>query len=206
MTKKKTGYFIVKRIFDIVVSLIALICLSPVILIAAILIRTKLGSPILFKQERVGKDNKTFKIIKFRTMTDGRDENGDLLPNELRLTRFGSLLRSTSIDELPELWNVLIGEMSLVGPRPLHVRYLKHYNSEQIRRHDVLPGITGWAQINGRNSITWCEKFKLDVWYVDHRSFILDIKIIFETIVKVFKRADINAEDGSIMEDFNGLN
>lgn len=206
MDNKKVGYFIIKRIFDIVVSFIALIGLSIIILIAAILIRVKLGSPILFKQERVGMNNKTFKIIKFRTMTDARDKNGNLLPNEVRLTKFGNFLRSTSIDELPELWNVLIGEMSLVGPRPLHVRYLKCYDSEQIRRHNVLPGITGWAQINGRNTITWCEKFKLDIWYVDNRSFILDIKILFQTVAKVFKRADINQEDGSIMEDFNGVN
>ena len=172
-----------KRVFDIIASLMGLILLSPVILITAILVRTKLGSPIFFTQDRVGKDNKIFKMIKFRTMSDERDEYGELLSDEYRLTSFGKFLRSTSIDELPELINVLKGDMSLVGPRPLLQEYIPLYSKEQIRRHDVLPGLTGWAQVNGRNSISWCDKFKLDVWYVDNQSFILDIKIILITIL-----------------------
>ena len=195
-----------KRVFDIIASLIGLILLSPVILITAILVRTKLGSPIFFTQDRVGKDNKIFKMIKFRTMTDEKDENGQLLSDEYRLTSFGKFLRSTSIDELPELINVLKGDMSLVGPRPLLVKYLPLYSKEQIRRHEVKPGVTGWAQINGRNSISWCEKFKLDIWYVDNKSFLLDIKILFLTVYKVIKKDDINQSETDTMEAFNGNN
>lgn len=195
-----------KRVFDIIASLIGLILLSPVILITAILVRTKLGSPIFFTQDRVGKDNKIFKMIKFRTMTDEKDKNGELLSDEYRLTSFGKFLRSTSIDELPELINVLKGDMSLVGPRPLLVKYLPLYSKEQIRRHEVKPGVTGWAQINGRNSISWCEKFKLDIWYVDNKSFLLDIKILFLTVYKVIKKDDINQSETDTMEAFNGNN
>ena len=195
-----------KRVFDIIASLIGLILLSPVILITAILVRTKLGSPIFFTQDRVGKDNKIFKMIKFRTMTDEKDKDGELLSDEYRLTSFGKFLRSTSIDELTELINVLKGDMSLVGPRPLLVKYLPLYSKEQIRRHDVLPGLTGWAQVNGRNSISWCDKFKLDVWYVDNQSFILDIKIILMTILKVVKRDGINQEGEVTSDYFNGYN
>lgn len=195
-----------KRVFDIIASLMGLILLSPVILITAILVRTKLGSPIFFTQDRVGKDNKIFKMIKFRTMSDERDEYGELLSDEYRLTSFGKFLRSTSIDELPELINVLKGDMSLVGPRPLLQEYIPLYSKEQIRRHDVLPGLTGWAQVNGRNSISWCDKFKLDVWYVDNQSFILDIKIIFMTILKVLKRDGINQEGEVTSDYFNGYN
>ena len=195
-----------KRVFDIIASLMGLILLSPVILITAILVRTKLGSPIFFTQDRVGKDNKIFKMIKFRTMSDERDEYGELLSDEYRLTSFGKFLRSTSIDELPELINVLKGDMSLVGPRPLLQEYIPLYSKEQIRRHNVLPGLTGWAQVNGRNSISWCDKFKLDVWYVDNQSFILDIKIIFMTILKVLKRDGINQEGEVTSDYFNGYN
>ena len=195
-----------KRVFDIIASLMGLILLSPVILITAILVRTKLGSPIFFTQYRVGKDNKIFKMIKFRTMSDERDEYGELLSDEYRLTSFGKFLRSTSIDELPELINVLKGDMSLVGPRPLLQEYIPLYSKEQIRRHDVLPGLTGWAQVNGRNSISWCDKFKLDVWYVDNQSFILDIKIILMTILKVVKRDGINQEGEVTSDYFNGYN
>ena len=195
-----------KRVFDIIASLMGLILLSPVILITAILVRTKLGSPIFFTQDRVGKDNKIFKMIKFRTMSDERDEYGELLSDEYRLTSFGKFLRSTSIDELPELINVLKGDMSLVGPRPLLQEYIPLYSKEQIRRHDVLPGLTGWAQINGRNSITWEEKFKLDLWYVNNYSLKLDIKILFMTIYKVLKRDGINQGMEVTMERFNGMN
>ena len=195
-----------KRVFDIIASLMGLILLSPVILITAILVRTKLGSPIFFTQDRVGKDNKIFKMIKFRTMSDERDEYGELLSDEYRLTSFGKFLRSTSIDELPELINVLKGDMSLVGPRPLLVKYLPLYSKEQIRRHEVKPGVTGWAQINGRNTISWSEKFKLDIWYVDNKSFLLDIKILFLTVYKVIKKEDINQSETDTMEAFNGNN
>lgn len=195
-----------KRLFDIIASLIGLILLSPVILITAILVRLKLGSPIFFTQDRVGKDNKIFKMIKFRTMTDEKDKSGELLSDKYRLTSFGKFLRSTSIDELPELINVLKGDMSLVGPRPLLVKYLPLYSKEQIRRHEVKPGITGWAQINGRNSISWSEKFKLDVWYVDNNSFLVDIKILFLTIYKVIKKDDINQSETDTMQVFNGNN
>lgn len=197
---------VIKRVFDILCALGGLIVLSPVLLICAILIRTKLGSPIFFRQKRIGKGNKEFEMIKFRTMKDARDKNGNLLSDNERVTRFGSLLRSFSLDELPELINILKGDMSLVGPRALLVEYLKFYNDEQIRRHEVLPGLTGWAQINGRNSITWSEKFKLDVWYVDNWSLWLDIKIFFLTFWKVIKREGINQSESVTMEYFNGTN
>ena len=196
----------IKRLLDIVISATALILLSPFMLIIYLLVRINLGSPVFFLQERVGKDNKIFKMIKFRTMKNSTDKDGNLLSDNERLTKFGSFLRSFSIDELPELINILKGDMSLVGPRALLVQYLEHYNSEQIRRHDVLPGLTGWAQINGRNSITWCEKFKLDVWYVDNWSLWLDIKIFFLTFGKVFKREGINQSETVTMEYFNGTN
>lgn len=196
----------IKRLLDIVISATALILLSPFMLIIYLLVRINLGGPVFFLQERVGKDNKIFKMIKFRTMKNSTDKDGNLLSDNERLTKFGSFLRSFSIDELPELINILKGDMSLVGPRALLVQYLEYYNSEQIRRHDVLPGLTGWAQINGRNSITWCEKFKLDVWYVDNWSLWLDIKIFFLTFWKVFKREGINQSETVTMEYFNGTN
>ena len=196
----------IKRLLDIVISATALILLSPFMLIIYLLVRINLGGPAFFLQERVGKDNKIFKMIKFRTMKNSTDKDGNLLSDNERLTRFGRFLRSFSIDELPELINILKGDMSLVGPRALLVQYLEHYNSEQIRRHEVLPGLTGWAQINGRNSITWCEKFKLDVWYVDNWSLWLDIKIFFLTFWKVFKREGINQSETATMEYFNGTN
>lgn len=197
---------ILKRLLDIVISAVALIVLSPAMLIICILIRFNLGTPIFFTQERVGKDNRVFKMIKFRTMKDSRDKNGNLLSDNERVTKLGSILRSFSLDELPELINILKGEMSLIGPRALLVQYLDHYNEEQIKRHNVLPGLTGWAQINGRNSITWCEKFKLDVWYVEHWSLLLDMKIFFLTFWKVIKREGINQSTTITMEYFNGLN
>ncbi|MGU8276718.1 sugar transferase [Clostridium perfringens] len=205
MSKKKYGIFI-KRILDICVALGLLIVLFPVIVIVAVLVKTKLGSPIIFTQERVGKDNKIFKMIKFRTMKECIDKYGNMLPDEERLTSFGKKLRSSSLDELPELINVLKGDMSLVGPRPLLVDYLPLYSKEQIRRHEVLPGLTGWAQINGRNSIKWKKKFELDVWYVENWNLKLDIKIIFLTIIKVFKMDGINQNAEITMERFNGSN
>lgn len=202
---KKLGQ-IVKRIFDFTASLCGLILLSPILIVVALLIRLNLGSPIFFTQDRVGKHNKVFKMIKFRSMKDGVDKDGNLLPDEMRLTKFGKMLRSTSLDELPELINVLKGDMSLIGPRPLLVDYLPLYNKNQIRRHNVLPGLTGWAQINGRNSLSWNEKFSLDIWYVDNWSLTLDIKIFFLTIYKVFKRDGISQEGNVTMERFNGFN
>ena len=202
---KKFGN-IIKRIFDFTASLCGLILLSPILIVVALLIRLNLGSPIFFTQDRVGKHNKVFKMIKFRSMKDGVDKNGNLLPDEMRLTKFGKILRSTSLDELPELINVLKGDMSLIGPRPLLVDYLPLYNENQIRRHNVLPGLTGWAQINGRNSLSWNEKFNLDIWYVDNWSLTLDIKILFLTIYKVFKREGISQDGNVTMERFNGFN
>ena len=196
----------VKRLLDITISLIALIFLLPLMLLIYLLVRINLGSPAFFLQERVGKDNKIFKMIKFRTMKNSTDKNGNLLSDNERVTKFGSFLRSFSLDELPELINILKGDMSLVGPRALLVQYLGLYNDEQIRRHEVLPGLTGWAQINGRNSITWSEKFKLDVWYVDNWSLWLDIKIFFLTFWKVLKREGINQRESVTMEYFNGRN
>lgn len=197
---------LVKRLLDITISLIALIFLLPLMLLIYLLVRINLGSPTFFLQDRVGKDNKIFKMIKFRTMKNSTDKNGNLLSDNERVTKFGSFLRSFSLDELPELINILKGDMSLVGPRALLVQYLGLYNDEQIRRHEVLPGLTGWAQINGRNSITWSEKFKLDVWYVDNWSLWLDIKIFFLTFWKVLKREGINQSESVTMEYFNGRN
>ncbi len=196
----------IKRVFDILISTVLLFFLLPIMLIIYFLVKISLGTPVLFLQERVGKDNEVFKIIKFRTMKDVKDKYGDDLPDFDRVTRLGSFLRATSLDELPELINVIKGEMSLVGPRPLLKQYLSIYNDEQIRRHDVLPGITGLAQVNGRNSLTWNEKFELDVWYVDNRSFLLDLKILFLTIYKVVKRDGINQNESITMEYFNGNN
>ena len=197
---------IIKRSFDILCALGGLIILSPVFIICAILIRTKLGSPIFFRQRRIGKDNKEFEMIKFRTMKDAFDKNGNDLPDDQRMTKLGKILRSLSLDELPELINILKGEMSLIGPRPLLVQYLPLYNERQIKRHDVTPGLTGWAQINGRNSLNWSEKFELDVWYVENWSLSLDIKIFFMTFYKVFKREGISQEGQATMEFFNGNN
>lgn len=194
----------IKRLLDILLSGCGLILLSPVLLVTAVLVRCKLGSPVIFCQERPGKDEKIFRLYKFRSMTDARDENGKLLPDEVRLTKFGRLLRSTSLDELPELWNIFKGDMSIVGPRPLLVRYLPLYNEEQKHRHDVRPGLTGWAQVNGRNAISWEEKFRLDVWYVQHLSFCLDVKTVFLTVKKVFCREGISSETAATMEEFKG--
>lgn len=195
-----------KRIIDIVCSGLGLIILSPILVIVAILIRFNLGSPIFFTQDRVGKDGKIFKMIKFRTMLDATDKWGEPLPDEDRLTPFGKLLRSTSLDEFPELINVLKGDMSLVGPRPLLVEYKELYSKEQWRRHEVRPGITGWAQVNGRNAIGWSERFKLDVEYVDNQSLFMDIKILFMTALKVVKRDGISQDGHVTMEKFNGTN
>ena len=197
---------IIKRIFDLLFSIIVLLLLSPVILIIAILVKINLGSPILFTQERIGKDNKKFKMYKFRTMKDAIGKDGKQLPDSERLTKFGKILRSTSLDELPELINIVKGEMSLIGPRPLLVEYLPLYNEEQIKRHNVLPGLTGWAQINGRNAISWTEKFKLDVWYVENWSLGLDVKIFFLTVYKVFKREGISGEGQATVAYFDGTN
>ena len=193
-----------KRLFDIVASFFGLLLLSPVFAIVAWQISRKLGSPVLFRQIRPGKDGKPFEMVKFRTMLDAYDEQGEPLPNEQRFTKFGNFLRSTSLDELPELWNVLKGDMSLVGPRPLLVEYLPLYNEQQARRHEVRPGVTGWAQINGRNAISWEDKFELDAWYVNNQSFLLDIKILFLTIKKVFIRDGINASNDTTMPKFTG--
>ena len=194
----------IKRVLDFFVSLLALIILLPVIIITAILVRVKLGSPILFTQDRPGLHGKVFKMMKFRTMLDAVDKNGVQLPDDQRMTAFGSFLRSASLDELPGLFNVIKGDMSLVGPRPLLVQYLPLYNEEQSRRHNVRPGITGWAQVNGRNAISWEDKFKFDVWYVDNQSFWLDIKILLLTIKKVFVREGISAEGHVTIEPFKG--
>ena len=194
----------IKSIFDFIVALSILSILLIPLVFLGIIIRFKLGSPIFFVQERPGKNGEIFKMIKFRTMKDLRDQEGELLPDEKRLTKFGMLLRKTSLDEFPELINVLKGDMSLVGPRPLLVEYLPLYNEFQSRRHDVKPGITGWAQIKGRNSISWEEKFSLDVWYVDHRNFFLDFKILILTIFKVLSRSDISSSKSVTMEKFTG--
>ena len=210
-----------KRFFDFWISLIALICISPILVIVTIWLsiansRNRGASPLgrgrgglasaFFLQERPGKDGKIFKIVKFKTMTDERDENGKLLPDEVRLTRVGKFVRSTSIDELPQLINVLKGDMALIGPRPLLVQYLPLYSKEQMRRHEVRPGISGWAQCHGRNAISWTKKFEYDVWYVDHVSFLTDLKIVFITIKKVLLRDDINSDNDATMEDFDGTN
>lgn len=194
----------IKRLFDFILSLMAIIILSPVFIIVALLVRIKLGSPILFKQERPGLNEKIFKMYKFRTMTSEVDKEGNLLPDEVRLTSFGQLLRSTSLDELPELFNIFKGDMSIVGPRPLLVKYLPLYNDEQKHRHDVRPGLTGLAQVNGRNAISWEDKFKYDVEYTKNVTFMNDLKIIFETILKVIKRDGISSETSVTMEEFKG--
>ena len=194
----------IKRLVDICAASVALLLLSPVIICVAALVHFKLGSPILFKQTRPGLHGKPFKMMKFRTMLDATDAQGNPLPDEVRLTSFGKLLRSTSLDELPGLLSVLKGDMSLVGPRPLLMEYLPLYSVEQARRHEVRPGITGWAQVNGRNAISWEEKFKLDVWYVDNQSFLLDIKILFLTVWKVLRRKDISADGEVTMAPFLG--
>ena len=193
-----------KRLFDIIVSLSMIIALLPVIIVISILIMVKMGNPVFFMQSRPGKDGKIFNMIKFRTMLNATDSTGALLSDDKRMTAFGSFLRSTSLDELPELINVIKGDMSLVGPRPLLVEYLPLYSTEQARRHNVRPGVTGWAQINGRNAISWKSKFELDVWYVDNQSFLLDIKILFLTFKKVVFREDISADDHVTMEPFKG--
>jgi len=189
---------------DIILIILAIIILLPVYAIIALCVLVLIGSPVMFSQNRPGLGGKPFKLFKFRTMTEARGKDGELLPDAERLTRFGRLLRGMSLDELPELFNVLKGDMSLVGPRPLLMQYLERYTPEQTRRHEVKPGITGWAQVNGRNSITWEEKFKLDVWYVDNRSLLLDIKIIFMTIWKIFKREGISQQGQATMEEFRG--
>ena len=195
----------IKRLLDIVLAGGALIVLSPVLLVTALLVRAKLGSPVLFRQARPGKDGKIFHLYKFRTMTDGKDEQGNLLPDEVRLTKFGKLLRGLSLDELPELWNIVRGDMSIVGPRPLLVKYLPLYTERQSHRHDVTPGLTGWAQVNGRNAISWEKKFELDLWYVEHISFCLDVKIVFMTVMKVLHREGISSATAATMEEFRGV-
>lgn len=193
-----------KRSFDIIVSLLTLIILSPIIGVTALLIRSKIGSPVLFKQQRPGFYEKPFYVYKFRSMTDERDRNGELLPDDVRLTSFGRVVRKLSLDELPQLLNVLKGDMSFVGPRPLLMEYLPLYNKRQASRHDARPGITGWAQVNGRNAISWEEKFELDVWYVENWSFWLDIKILFMTVLKVFKSEGISQDGQATMTKFEG--
>ena len=193
-----------KRAFDIVFSACWLIGFAPLLIVVAILVRLKLGSPVLFIQERPGYLGRPFRMVKFRTMTDERGPDGELLPDSVRLTSFGKLLRSTTLDEFPEMWNVLIGDMSVIGPRPLLMRYLTRYSPFQARRMEVKPGVTGWAQVNGRNSLSWEEKFALDVWYVDHRTFWLDVKIVVMTFFKVFARSGIDARGGGAMEEFRG--
>ena len=197
-------YHFLKRVFDIIFSLAWLIGFSPLLLVVAILVRIKLGSPVLFIQERPGQDAKPFRMVKFRTMTDDRDEAGNLLPDEVRLTPFGKFLRSTTLDEFPEMWNVLIGDMSVVGPRPLMMRYLPRYNKYQARRMEMKPGVTGLAQINGRNAISWDEKFALDISYIDNSSLWLDLKIIVRTFFVVLNRSNINSTKATTMEEFEG--
>lgn len=206
MVKVKQGVYskYIKRWIDFSCSLMALIVFSPIFIIIAILVRIKLGSPVLFCQERPGKNERIFKMYKFRSMTDGRDLNGELLPDDVRLNSFGKKLRSTSLDELPELINILKGDMSIVGPRPLLVRYLPLYSERHKHRHDVRPGITGYAQINGRNAISWEEKFEKDIWYVENISFWTDVKIILGTVRTVLKKDGINSETSVTMEEFRG--
>lgn len=203
---RKNGIYnrFIKRLFDIVLSLLFIFLFCWLYLIVAILVRVKLGSPVLFKQPRPGKDEKIFDMYKFRTMTDGRDASGNLLPDAERMTPFGSFLRKTSLDELPEMFTILKGDMSFVGPRPLLVKYLPLYNEEQHRRHEVRPGLTGWAQVNGRNLLSWEDKFAKDVYYVDNISFLLDLKIIFKTVAVVFNHSGISSETDATMEAFTG--
>ena len=197
---------IVKRFIEFIIVLVGLIVASPILLVVAILVKTKLGSPIMFRQQRVGLNGEIFEMVKFRTMKDAYDEQGNPLPDEVRLTNFGQFLRKTSLDELPELWNVLKGDMSLVGPRPLLIEYLPLYSDEQMKRHNVRPGVTGYAQVNGRNNISWAKKFELDVYYVENFSLWLDVKILFQTVAKVLGQADINQEGNVTIEKFNGMN
>lgn len=206
MTHKPYGIYekIIKRPLDFILALLALILLSPTMLVTAVLVRIKLGSPVIFKQERPGRNEKIFKLYKFRSMSDARDENGELLPDDVRLTKFGKILRSTSLDELPELVNIIKGEMAIVGPRPLLVRYLPRYNRTQARRHEVRPGFTGLAQIHGRNAISWQEKFDWDVRYVDRITFLGDLKIIFGTVGVVFKREGVTSATSVTTEEFMG--
>lgn len=204
MHKKGVYERYIKRPQDMLCALLALIVLSPILFITAFLVRVKLGSPVIFKQERPGLNGEIFTLYKFRTMTDERDSEGNLLPDEVRLTKFGKLLRSTSLDELPELLNILFGDIAVIGPRPLLVEYLPRYNAEQRRRHEVRPGLSGLAQVNGRNAISWEDKFKYDVQYVDHVTFLGDWKIIFQTILNVIKRDGINSETAATMEVFMG--
>ena len=204
MHKKGVYEKYIKRPQDMLCALLALIVLSPILFITAFLVRVKLGSPVIFKQERPGLNGKIFTLYKFRTMTDERDSEGNLLPDEVRLTKFGKLPRSTSLDELPELLNILFGDIAVIGPRPLLVEYLPRYNAEQRRRHEVRPGLSGLAQVNGRNAISWEDKFKYDVQYVDHVTFLGDWKIIFQTILNVIKRDGINSETAATMEVFMG--
>ena len=206
MSGHKKGFYekFIKRPQDFLCALAGIVVLSPVMLITAVLVRTKLGSPVIFKQERPGLNGKVFMLYKFRTMNDKKDAQGNLLPDEVRLTRFGKKLRSTSLDELPELFNILKGDMAVVGPRPLLVRYLPRYNAHQARRHEVRPGFTGYAQVNGRNSITWEDKFDKDVYYVDHVTFLGDWKIIFQTIKTVVKKEGISSDTSATMEEFMG--
>lgn len=194
----------IKRIFDIILSAVAIILLSPVYLVLYILVKKKLGSPVLFHQDRPGKDGRIFHMYKFRSMTDEKDENGELLPDEVRLTSFGKKLRATSLDELPELFCILKGDMSIVGPRPLLVQYLPLYSERQSHRHDVRPGLTGWAQVNGRNTLTWPQKFEYDVEYTEKMSFIMDVKILFMTVANVLKREGISPEGAATMDFFKG--
>ena len=195
----------IKRILDVCCALAAMIVFCWLYAIVAILVRVKLGKPVIFKQARPGKDEKIFNLYKFRTMTDERDADGNLLPDDVRLTKFGHWLRSTSLDELPEAWNILKGDMSVIGPRPLLVQYLDRYDEHQKHRHDVRPGLSGWAQIHGRNMVTWEEKFDLDVWYTEHVSFAVDVKIIWESVVLAFvKREGINSATSATMEEFMG--
>ena len=204
MKKHRIYQKYVKRILDFIISICAGILLSPVFLIVAVLVRVKLGSPVIFKQDRPGRDEKIFRLYKFRSMTDEKDENGQLLPDEVRLNHFGKLLRSTSLDELPELWNIIKGDMSIVGPRPLLVSYLPLYNSRQKKRHEVRPGLTGLAQVNGRNAISWEEKFELDVSYVEKLSFMTDLGIFFKTVSSVIRREGISSGTSETMEPFKG--
>lgn len=195
---------VIKRLLDIIISFIALVVLSPVFLVVTVLVRYKLGSPVIFHQDRPGYREKVFRLYKFRTMTDETDEEGNLLPDAKRLTPFGKMLRATSLDELPELWNILKGDMSLIGPRPLLVKYLPLYNDVQRHRHDVRPGLTGWAQVNGRNSISWEDRFEKDIYYVKHQSFMLDMKILVMTVLVVFRHDGISSETDATMEAFQG--
>lgn len=207
MKKGKDGFYcrVVKRILDVCCALAALIVFCWLYAVVAVLVRIKLGSPVIFRQARPGKDEKIFNLYKFRTMTDERDAEGELLPDDVRLTKFGRLLRATSLDELPEAWNILKGDMSVVGPRPLLVKYLPLYSEEQHHRHDIRPGLSGWAQVNGRNTVSWEDKFRYDVWYSNNVSFMLDVKIIFMSVIKAFVKHDgISSETNATMDEFKG--